>query len=198
MAKKTLANLSDDKRERLEKAALEEFSKYTYDEISINRIIQSIGMPRGSFYLYFNDKEDLYLYIFNKYHKLLLDFIIDKIKNSNDDITDAAKTVFEDITTYIDKGEHGILIKKFLIGLNHNIENKIFNLEFNQVNELIKVCQDKYHHDFKDIEEVKCILDMVSNTLIHHLTGYYIFNLDYDKVKNLYYRQLEIIKKGIS
>ena len=61
MPNKAFQNLEENKRKKLLLAALEEFSKYPYDQISINRIIQSIDMPRGSFYLYFNDKEDLYL-----------------------------------------------------------------------------------------------------------------------------------------
>ncbi len=36
MPSKTFFNLDDKKKNKLEQAALEEFSKYTYDQISIN------------------------------------------------------------------------------------------------------------------------------------------------------------------
>ena len=47
-----------------------EFSNYLFEEASINRIIKEINIPRGSFYLYFKNKEDLYFY--------MLDTIFDK------------------------------------------------------------------------------------------------------------------------
>lgn len=42
------------------KAAEQEFAGNGYDLSSIQQIIRSSGIPRGSFYQYFEDKEDLY------------------------------------------------------------------------------------------------------------------------------------------
>ncbi|NLB99322.1 MAG: TetR/AcrR family transcriptional regulator [Lactobacillales bacterium] len=62
MPKQTFFNLPDEKKERLLKAAYSEFSKVSLDESSINAIIHESGISRGSFYQYFEDKEDLYFY----------------------------------------------------------------------------------------------------------------------------------------
>lgn len=48
-----------EKRERLLLAAEEEFARVPYAEASINRMIRAAGIPRGSFYMYFRDKEEL-------------------------------------------------------------------------------------------------------------------------------------------
>jgi TetR/AcrR family transcriptional regulator len=42
-------------------AALDEFSQRSFDEASLNRIIQSAGLNKGSFYYRFADKLDLYM-----------------------------------------------------------------------------------------------------------------------------------------
>ena len=61
MAKPTYLNLEKDKQERLIDACMEEFSSYTFSDASINRIIKRAEISRGSFYQYFEDKEDCYL-----------------------------------------------------------------------------------------------------------------------------------------
>ena len=61
MAKPTYLNLEKDKKERLVDACMEEFSTYTFSDASINRIIKRAEISRGSFYQYFEDKEDCYL-----------------------------------------------------------------------------------------------------------------------------------------
>ena len=49
-------------------AAWEEFTTNSYTDASINRIIQKAHIPRGSFYQYFQDKEDLFWYLFGGMH----------------------------------------------------------------------------------------------------------------------------------
>jgi AcrR family transcriptional regulator len=64
MPKDTFYNLSDEKKRKIFDAAVQEFSARRFGEASINQIIKAAGIPRGSFYQYFEDKEDLYLYMF--------------------------------------------------------------------------------------------------------------------------------------
>ena len=52
-------NLPEEKQRRILKAAFNEFVRAPYNEASINRIIQAAGIPRGSFYQYFESKQDL-------------------------------------------------------------------------------------------------------------------------------------------
>lgn len=62
MPKQTFFNLSEEKKSRLLEAAYAEFSKVSLEEASINVIVQQSDISRGSFYQYFEDKEDLYFY----------------------------------------------------------------------------------------------------------------------------------------
>lgn len=63
MPKATFFNLSEDKQERIMAAAVEEFSKYDYNEVTVSKIVKEAGIPKGSFYQYFEDKFDLFKYI---------------------------------------------------------------------------------------------------------------------------------------
>jgi AcrR family transcriptional regulator len=63
MPKQTFFNLPKEKRDRIIAAAKEVFSKNSYEEASINQIVKLAQIPRGSFYQYFADKDDLYGYL---------------------------------------------------------------------------------------------------------------------------------------
>jgi AcrR family transcriptional regulator len=60
MPKQTFYNLPEKKREKILSASMEEFASAGYDLSSIQKIIKASGIPRGSFYQYFEDKADLF------------------------------------------------------------------------------------------------------------------------------------------
>ena len=66
MPKETFINLPEEKKIKIEKAAIQEFVDYPYDGASINRIVERAEISKGSFYQYFEDKKDIYKHIINK------------------------------------------------------------------------------------------------------------------------------------
>lgn len=66
MPKETFYNLPEDKRQKIFAAAVQEFSTQRFSEASINQVIKAAGIPRGSFYQYFRDKEDLFQYMYEQ------------------------------------------------------------------------------------------------------------------------------------
>ena len=63
MPKDTFLNLKEEKKERILNAALEDIAAYGYDKASVTRIVKRAGIATGSFYQYFEDLDDLFLYI---------------------------------------------------------------------------------------------------------------------------------------
>lgn len=63
MPKQTFFNLDDAKRQAILDAALDEFSNHSYNEASINTIVEKSNISKGSLYQYFADKKDIYLYL---------------------------------------------------------------------------------------------------------------------------------------
>lgn len=60
MPKDTFFNLPKDKQDRIVEAAMDEFSANSYEVSSINQIVKNSNIAKGSFYQYFENKEDLY------------------------------------------------------------------------------------------------------------------------------------------
>ena len=63
MPKQTFLNLPAEKREQIVDAAVEEFAANGFENASTNRIIANSGISKGSFYQYFEDKQDVFDYL---------------------------------------------------------------------------------------------------------------------------------------
>ena len=86
MPKSTFYKLPEEKKQRILDAARQEFSKVPFREASINHIIKMAGIPRGSFYQYFEDKQDLYFYFIHTHEKTILDMFLKRLKQCKGDI----------------------------------------------------------------------------------------------------------------
>ena len=69
MPTSTFFRLPEEKRQRLLDAAWAEFTQVRYVDVSINKIIRQARIPRGSFYQYFTDKEELFYYLLGEMRK---------------------------------------------------------------------------------------------------------------------------------
>lgn len=72
MPKQTFFRLPEEKRARILDATIEEFSSRAYEKTSVNRVIALSGIPSGSFYQYFENKDDLYLYCLTEMYRPLV------------------------------------------------------------------------------------------------------------------------------
>jgi len=81
MPKDTFKNLPDKKRQLIEKEAIHEFAVSGYDKASISRIVEKCGIAKGSFYQYFDNKKDLFLYLINRISEKKLEFMSSVLQN---------------------------------------------------------------------------------------------------------------------
>ena len=62
MPTNTFFKLSKEKQNNIIEASLKEFKRVLLRDASINKIIKDANIPRGSFYNYFEDINDQYIY----------------------------------------------------------------------------------------------------------------------------------------
>ena len=82
MPSDTFFHLPAEKRERLLAAARGEFARAAYEDASINRIIRQAGIPRGSFYMYFTDKEELFRYLLHLWVGVGLEQVVEYVAHA--------------------------------------------------------------------------------------------------------------------
>lgn len=100
MPKSTFFNLPQEKKERLLQAAKKEFSRVSLNEASINRIITDAEIPRGSFYMYFEDKKDLFYLVVHEYSELISKKVVELLERENGDIFVTCIDFFDTTITY--------------------------------------------------------------------------------------------------
>ena len=114
MPTQTFANLPTEKRIRIIQAAKGEFSQHSFYDASINRIIKEAQIPRGSFYRYFENKEDLFLHLLKEYKGDINHRINDMICNQEGDFFSLHFMLFDYITNKaIDPAHSKFLINVF-------------------------------------------------------------------------------------
>ena len=65
MPTNTFLNLSEEKQKKIIDAANKEFERVPIEQVSIKNIVETAEIARGSFYQYFEDKDDLFEYVIN-------------------------------------------------------------------------------------------------------------------------------------
>lgn len=89
--------LPDEKRSKILRAVHSELAEFPVDELSINRIIHSAGIPRGSFYQYFKDKDDLLEYVFSDFRQVMTREIKASIERNQGDMFEVGMDILKKI-----------------------------------------------------------------------------------------------------
>ena len=196
MPSDTFLRLNDEKKSKLLEASFKEFSLNNFNDASINRIIKEAGISRGSFYMYFVDKKDLYFYLLEQYSEILIDNMKEDLINNKGDLF----KMFQDNikrTYYSFKNNNINFFKKSLENITIMEESKkTFGFRDERLlRELIpninlSLLNDNAKHHIEVIFAINMHLLMV--TLIKLLRN---SNLD-EKILNDYYEQLNILKYG--
>ncbi|MCO0832385.1 TetR/AcrR family transcriptional regulator [Fructobacillus sp. W13] len=115
MPKEMFLNLKDEKRVHLEGCLIRLFSKKDLLNISVKDVVEEAGIPRGSFYTYFEDLEDAYLHVL----KIVLEEVHpkksekDPFKKTKEFLKAAEKTAYRDFFLhYYEMNEPILLAQK--------------------------------------------------------------------------------------
>ncbi len=83
MPKETFNNLPEEKKNFIIQIAIDEFYEYGFEKSSISRIVEMSGIAKGSFYQYFEGKEDLFRFIMTMASEKKLEYLSDLMSNLN-------------------------------------------------------------------------------------------------------------------
>lgn len=81
-----LANVEQEKRDRIINSAMKEFSTHTFQKASTNAIVEEAGISKGLLFHYFGNKEKLYNYLEGFSFEVIATSILEKMDWDNEDI----------------------------------------------------------------------------------------------------------------
>jgi AcrR family transcriptional regulator len=199
----TFINLDKDKKDKIIEAALNQFSEKQYEQVNISDIIKTAKIPRGSFYQYFDDKEDLYLHLISGIRDKKLQFLEEDINNSeNLRFIDLIKKLYMDGVRFAIKYPKYVKMMDFLLKNRNQIYDKIMKdnllIAENLYASLIEKDKAKGYIK-KDIDTrtfAKIVVQLTSNIAIEEL------NLEneeesYQKMLEQNEKVLKIIEYGV-
>lgn len=126
MPKDLFFTIHEEKKTRIIEAAIKEFSLQLYEKASINQIIKEADISRGSFYQYFEDKEDLYFFLIetvvkNTSYNFLKEFIATQPKD--------VFSVYKALLTYnlqlLSDEKYQAFFKNMHLGMNYHLQQKL-------------------------------------------------------------------------
>lgn len=111
MPTSTYFRLPQEKRERLMTACWSEITRVRFADMSVNRIISQAHIPRGSFYQYFADKEDMIRYLLNDMQEYFVQLLRGVLTDSDGDLFAIPVSAFEQ---FMDQGNTNPMLRQFI------------------------------------------------------------------------------------
>ena len=198
MPKSTFYNLNDEKREKIEKALRNEFSKNLFEKTSISNIIEEAQIPRGSFYQYFEDKEDALKYILDEVAQKERKKIIDILNRNSGDIF---KTSIESFDYILNKNINEKEIQ-FLKNVVQEIKEE--NIDFQlPIRSNFKSTVEKWNINteslnIKSEEDLKYILRILFIVTKTQIMDVILKRTSKEKSRENLIKQIQILKEGMT
>ncbi|MDQ0200780.1 TetR/AcrR family transcriptional regulator [Neobacillus ginsengisoli] len=200
MPKQTFLNLSKDKQELFIHAAKKEFSRVPLYEASISNIIKDAGIPRGSFYQYFDDKEDVYFFLLDEYSKRNHERFISIIKKNNEDLFDSYREWFQSILKNVEEPENRHYLKNTFLNMNYKIERaftqnmieKRFKSRFFEIIGLLNTQTLNITNE----EELYHVIKIMNAVTFQNLVHAFAKELSIDDAMKTFTLEIDLLKKG--
>lgn len=198
MPKQTFFNLKEDKKEKIEKALIKEFSRNSFEKASISNIILEANIPRGSFYQYFEDKEDAIYYVIDKYLEKEKNKIYQYLLRNKGDIFETAVNIYEDMAKITEKDENERLLKNILQEVKKNNIN-IFGecKEMLRSKRTIEKMINKEELKIENDDDLQYFLRIL-NAIVRAISMEVVLKkITFEEGKQRLIREIEILKKGM-
>lgn len=200
LPKQTFFQIPKEKQDTLIQAAKEEFSRVPLHEASIANIVKSAGIPRGSFYQYFEDKEDLFYYLTNQLIQRNNERFITILKDKNGDIFEAFIELFQLVIKNQREQEYKNFFKNVFLNMNYKLENKLAdhmyeNKKKQYQNILALINRDQLN--IKDEGELRQVVKILRAITSQNFVQVFGQDLTNEEALNNYMAQIELLKRGL-
>ena len=200
MIKKTFYNLPYEKRKRITDAVIKEFMERPNEKVSINRIIKTAEISRGSFYQYFDDKVDLIEIITKTMFEESNNKAKEILKLSCGDLFVMYIKMFDYFGDYSSQKQTMKIMRNIVDSFkaNDDLVSEYLKNRFNMAltNNEIYTMVDRQNLKFQDNESVKCLIEILTQVLKNAIFDVFVAGSDREEVREQNKKKIDIIKQG--
>ena len=199
MPTETFLKLSQEKKNKIIESAKQEFTRANLQEASIKKITEGAKIARGSFYQYFESKEDLLRYILTEDEESIYQRMIHILEKSDGDVFEASIVMYDHIISKSFHRENMAFYKKVFENIKTG-QDTIFTVDFHQEKEeKIRKAIEKINVKKLKVEN-QGDLTTIINLLVTITKKAVVSSFRYDtkeQARKNYLKQLEFLKYGI-
>ncbi|MGN0157966.1 MAG: TetR family transcriptional regulator [Brotaphodocola sp.] len=195
--------LPEVKRRIILEAAKKEFARVPFEKASINQIIHNADISRGSFYTYFEDKQDVVRCIFEEDREAMEAVCRNALDKNHGDYLEMLEHLFDYFVTMLQQTRDYLQMVKNVFSYQEN--TKMFNVgDFSLSEEddskspvlwfMDKIDQSKLR--WNDIGHFKAMAAMGAATLMIAVKQYYEYPDCLEQVRKNYLTSLELLRYG--
>lgn len=164
MPKETFLKLSNEKQQKVINSAKKEFARVPIQEVSIKNIVEDAGIARGSFYQYFESKEDLLIYIIRENVEKLNNKLNEEIQKKNGNLFEIYISIYDNMVENFVEQDESKLFKQIFENIKSSDESIFKILKENdkrmEIGDYYGVI-DKTNLRIKNEEEFKIVCRML-------------------------------------
>lgn len=195
MPKELFFTIDKDKRERLIFISMDEFSENLFHDVSINQIVKRADIARGSFYQYFEDKEDLYFYIIHQTLSGKISEFTGLISEEEMDFFGIYRKLFSLNLQLLSDEKYEKFFKNLYLSMNYKLEKRFRSLMDEIINNVFQKQFQRFFLKYQDQKERFMELNKMINILSMNLRTQKIANnLKDEEVMRLYDLRMDILK----
>ena len=198
MPKETFLKLSKEKQQKVINAAKKEFARVPIENVSIKNIVEEADIARGSFYQYFESKEDLLIYILRENSEKLNTKLKDKVKETNGDIFKLYIFLYDSMIEEFTNNPDQELFKQIFINLKSSDENVFDLVRKTKPQDIIDYYEqiDKNNLKIENHEDLVVICDML-NVITRRALIKNFKNKSKEDCRKMFLKEIEYLKYGI-
>lgn len=194
----TFFNLPEEKKQTLVNALKKEFSRVPLYNASISNIVKTAQIPRGSFYQYFEDKEDAFFYLLNEMVSSIKYNFGFLLKKHNGDLFDSLIEFFQ---LMIEEEADVNFLKNAFLNMTYKIEDTFSTIfrgrESNDKYKLKTIINNERLNISNDLEFVH-LLQILSTITIRNVVEKFAKDLSNQEALGNYIIEINLLKNGLA
>lgn len=193
------------KKQVIRQAAIKEFARVPFEKASINQIIQNADISRGSFYTYFEDKQDVVRYIFEDNARQMQECCERELDKNDGNLFDMLEWLFEFTIRKLEESKEMVQLVRNVCSYQENTRAMGFEIGYRppmgspgkeKTTQWLakRIRMERFAR--RSEEELDVVLQLGVTSLILAVRFYYEQPDQLDQIRKRYLDSLEVIKYG--